>query len=375
MKKLIFRKFLLDVTIFFIISALSLTLIVWVIQAVNYLDFVSEDGHSFRVYFLFTLLSVPKIFSKLIIFLFFISIFFIIVKYEENNEILIFWTHGVKKIQLINVVFIFSFVILIIQVFLNLFIVPKTQDLARSYIRSSNIDYFPALIKPKQFNDTVEDLTIFIDKRKKNGEFQKIFLKDKFSAGGNSQIISSKKGNILYKNGNHFLVLYDGKITNIDKKNITTFKFSKTEFNLSKFSTKTTTFPKIQELNSLRLLKCLVSVYKNKKFYATPTFSCDINSINPVSQELYKRTLNSIYILIVSLIACGLIIKSKDDFNYEKYKFIIFCIGVFAIILSELSTQYIKYDSFVSILLISLPFILSISIYSYLNFKSNFQPS
>ena len=374
MKKLIFRKFLLDVTIFFIISALSLTLIVWVIQAVNYLDFVSEDGHSFRVYFLFTLLSIPKIFSKLIIFLFFISIFFIIVKYEENNEILIFWTHGVKKIQLINIVFIFSFFILIIQVFLNLFIVPKTQDLARSYIRSSNIDYFPALIKPKQFNDTVEDLTIFIDKRKKNGEFEKIFLKDRFKSG-NSQIISSKKGAILYKNGNYFLSLYDGKIINIDKKNITTFKFSKTEFNLSKFSTKTTTFPKIQELNSLRLLKCLVSVYKNKKFYTTPTFSCDIDSINPVSQELYKRTLNSIYILIVSLIACGLIIKSKDDFNYEKYKFIIFCIGVFAIILSELSTQYIKYDSFVSILLISLPFILSISIYSYLNFKSNFQPS
>ena len=74
MKKLIFRKFLLDVIIFFTISALSLTLIVWVIQAVNYLDFVSEDGHNFRVYFLFTLLSVPKIFSKLIIFLFFIAV-------------------------------------------------------------------------------------------------------------------------------------------------------------------------------------------------------------------------------------------------------------------------------------------------------------
>ena len=374
MKKLIFRKFLLDVIIFFTISALSLTLIVWVIQAVNYLDFVSEDGHNFRVYFLFTLLSVPKIFSKLIIFLFFISIFFIITKYEENNEILIFWTHGVKKIQLINVVFIFSFFILIIQVFLNLFIVPKTQDLARSYIRSSNIDYLPALIKPKQFNDTVEDLTIFIDKRKKNGEFEKIFLKDQFHKGS-SKIISSKKGNILYKNGNYFLVLYDGKITNLNKKNITTFKFSKTEFNLSKFSTKTTTFPKIQELNSLRLLKCFVSVYKNKEFYTTPTFSCNINSINPVSQELYKRSLNSIYILIVSLIACGLIIKSKDDFNYEKYKLIIFCIGVFAIILSELVTQYIKYDSFVSILLIGLPFVLSISIYSYLNFKSNFKSS
>ena len=51
MEKLIFRKFFKDTFSFFIISTLSLTLIVWVIQAVNFLDFVSEDGHSFRVYF------------------------------------------------------------------------------------------------------------------------------------------------------------------------------------------------------------------------------------------------------------------------------------------------------------------------------------
>ena len=50
MEKLIFKKFFIDTTIFLIIGTLSLTLIVWVIQAVNYLDFVSEDGHSFKVY-------------------------------------------------------------------------------------------------------------------------------------------------------------------------------------------------------------------------------------------------------------------------------------------------------------------------------------
>ena len=70
MKKLIFRNFFKDITYFFIITSLSLTLIVWVIQAVNYLDFVSEDGHSFGVYFMYSLLSLPKIFSKLILFVF-----------------------------------------------------------------------------------------------------------------------------------------------------------------------------------------------------------------------------------------------------------------------------------------------------------------
>ena len=43
-KKLIFKKFFLDNTYYFLLSIFCVTLIVWVIQAVNYLDFVIEDG-------------------------------------------------------------------------------------------------------------------------------------------------------------------------------------------------------------------------------------------------------------------------------------------------------------------------------------------
>ena len=46
MKKLIFRRFSIDIAGFFLLSVVSIGLIVWIIQAVNYLDFVSEDGHS-----------------------------------------------------------------------------------------------------------------------------------------------------------------------------------------------------------------------------------------------------------------------------------------------------------------------------------------
>ena len=64
-KKLIFRKFFLDNTYFFIISLASLSIIVWVIQAVNFLDFVTEDGHGLLVYLNYTLLNLPKIISRL----------------------------------------------------------------------------------------------------------------------------------------------------------------------------------------------------------------------------------------------------------------------------------------------------------------------
>ena len=100
MKKLIFKKFLKDLTSFLLLVSLSIGLIVWVVQAVNFLDFVSEDGHSFKVYFFYTLLNLPKIFSRILPFIFFISLFYMIIKYENNNELIIFWTVGIKKIDL-----------------------------------------------------------------------------------------------------------------------------------------------------------------------------------------------------------------------------------------------------------------------------------
>ena len=47
---------------------------------------------------------------------------------------------------------------MLIQILLMSIIVPKSQELARSKLRTSNVDYFEGLIKPKKFNDTLKDL-------------------------------------------------------------------------------------------------------------------------------------------------------------------------------------------------------------------------
>jgi len=78
MKNLIFIKLNKDIIKFFLTTILCLSFIIWIIQAVNYLDLVSEDGHSLKVYFSYTLYSLPKIISKILPIIFLISIFFVI---------------------------------------------------------------------------------------------------------------------------------------------------------------------------------------------------------------------------------------------------------------------------------------------------------
>tara|TARA_B110000858_G_C17505994_1_gene338188 strand:+ start:89 stop:382 length:294 start_codon:yes stop_codon:yes gene_type:complete len=97
MKKIIYRKLALDNIKFFLLTIFTISVIIWVLQAVNYLDFVVEDGHGFFVYFNYTLFSFPKIFSRIYPFAIFISFSYILLKYEEKNELIIFWNFGIKK--------------------------------------------------------------------------------------------------------------------------------------------------------------------------------------------------------------------------------------------------------------------------------------
>ena len=119
MKKLIFKKIIKDISLFFFISITCVATIVWIIQAVNYLDLVSEDGHSLKVYFLYTIFSLPKILSNILPFMYMISLFYVIIHYEINNELIIYWINGITKLNFINVIIKISIIYFFIQLILT----------------------------------------------------------------------------------------------------------------------------------------------------------------------------------------------------------------------------------------------------------------
>ena len=374
MEKIIFKSFLREISFFFILSSISIALIIWIIQAVNYLDFVSEDGHNFKVYFLYTILILPKIFSRILPFMFFISIFYIILKYEEKNQLLIFWSNGIDKKKFLNIVLKYSLIFFLIQIFLTAIVVPETQNKARSYIRSSNIDFFPALIKPRKFIDTVEDLTIFTNSKDDDGTLRNIILKDNLN-NNSSQIIVAKNGKIIQSNNNKFLILNKGKIINISSKGRTTiFNFSKTEFDLNKFSTKSTTFPKVQEQSTLKLFNCARSlINENIKFLYFKSMVCEKSYLKNIKQELLKRIYLPLYLPLFALVACFLILKSKDNSEYTNFKFKLFLTGIVFLIISEVSLRYAGLNNKYNLIFILTPIILFLSLRTIFNNQLRFE--
>ena len=370
-EKIIFRKFLLDNTYFFLLASISLTLIVWVIQAVNFLDFVSEDGHSYKVYFYYTALNLPRIFSKIMPVIFFFSLFYTINKYEENNELKIFWIMGINKIKFINVLIKYTFLFFFIQILFNAFLTPASQNKARSYIKNSNIDYFPSLLKEKRFIDTVDKLTIFIDKKNNDGSFNNIYLKDQIDED-KSKIIIAKNGKLIEISNIRTLELYDGIYININDNKTTIFNFEKTNFNLSKFGTKSVTYRKIQERESVSLLSCLADFYiDNKNFIPVPGI-CDENFIKEIKQESFKRFVKPLYLFLIVLIVSFLLINFKESFMYKSIKSIVFFSSIAGLVVSEISATYFAKNNFNSLTIGFIPVIFFLILYFFLMKRFSF---
>ena len=232
MKKLIFRKITIDTSIFFVGLLIILSSIVWTIQAVNYLDFITEDGHGFKVYFFYKLFNFPKIIHRILPFVFFISVFYTIIRYEKNNELNIFWTYGISKKKILDQFLVLSLLLMLFQVFLGSYISPKSQLKAREYLKNSNVDFISSLIKKGKFLPISKNITIFVENKNNNNQYENVFLDD--STNQNSKIIISNLGALIEGNKQKFFNFESGKIVDITKNDIKVFQIKTMDLPLSK---------------------------------------------------------------------------------------------------------------------------------------------
>ncbi len=374
MKKILFKKILSDCLIFFTIALFFAALVIWIFQAVNHLDIMIEDGRDHLTYIKFTLLIFPKVITKLLPFIFFLSFIYIISKYEIDNELIIFWNFGVSKISVINFFFKFSLLLVIFQIILTSYVVPKSQDTARSYLRDSEVNIIENLIKPRKFNDTIKDITIYSDYKDQNDYITEIYIKNG-SDFNNFQITYAKKGKFLNNGEDQLFDLYNGETISVVNNKITNLKFKRSYLNLSDIETNTTTYKKTQEVSTLDLIKCYKNIYNKVSLDLSKILkieNCKSENLNNILKEFHKRITIPLYIPVLMLVCLLVITKSKENSNYLFYRLKIFLIGLTIIILSELSLRFVEKNFLNNILIFFIPIILIIYMYLTFYYKLKF---
>ena len=374
MKKILFRKLLFDCLIFFSITLVSASIIIWVFQAVNFLDIMVEDGRDYLVYINYSLLNFPKIITRIFPFALFFSFSYVLSKYELNNELMILWNFGINKIQLINFFLIFSFLLMIIQILLTTYLVPKSQNISRQLLKSSNVDFFESFIKPKKFNDNIEGLTIYSDEKDEQGNLKNIYLK-KETGKGNFQITYSKSGYFKSVGGSKILILNNGETINSINNKLSNFNFTQSELSLAQLDSGIVKVDKIQETSTHNLIDCLERYFNydfvNKKSISGRKIqNCTIENLDNVYKEIYKRLIIPFYIPVLILISACLILYSKESINYSRYRLVMFLIGLLTIIFSETTLKFVQNTFVFNVKLMIIPLIILTILYLLILIKT-----
>jgi len=360
MKKLIYKKFATDTVVLFLIMSLTVGMIVWTLQAVNYFDYVTQDGHGLKTYFTFTIFNFPKIVHRIIPFIFFISLFYLLISYEDKNELSIFWINGIDKIAFTHAILYLSIILTIFQIILGGFLSPYSQFKARESLKNSNIDFFTSLIKEGKFINAVDGLTIFINSKNEDGSYKNIFIDD--STKNASKMIYAKNGVIIDNDQKKSFQLFDGKVINVEERKINVFEFDQIDFNLADYSTNTILVPKLQERSSKYLLDCII-FFKDKNLENNNNLKCNKDLSQEFHQELFKRFYKPLYIPIIALLCSFLIIVPKNSFLYKRNTRIVFLTTFIIIIISEGSLRYATLSKLATLLYFVIPWFCFLSIY------------
>jgi lipopolysaccharide export system permease protein len=366
----IYLNYIKEILKSFLIILFGLSLIAWTVRAVNFLDLIVESGYSISTYFLYSTLNLFGILTKFIPLSFLLSLIIFIVRQIDENEFVILWTSGVKKMKLVNLFLITSLLTVFFYIIFSVFITPLALNKSRLLLSKDGFNSFLPTIRVQQFSDSFQGFTFLVEKKFKN-EIKKVFIHDtsntiknltsQISQDSNSTTIVAEEGLVKEKE----MILFNGYIISSGKDNTKNdlVKFQQFNLNLEKLETDTIKVPKLQETSTINLFKCILGFNNNKNL------NCKQNEKKETITVLNRRIILPLYIPIVALLCSFLLIKSQSKKNYFLNKFSIFIFSFLILLYSELIVRYTGISKTISFVFLTSPFILAPIIYFLLFFK------
>ena len=288
-----------------------------------------------------------------------------ILKQIQENEFIILWTSGVKKIKVVNLFMVISTFVLILYLIFSTFITPFVLNKSRILIGNQGYNSFLPTIRVNQFSDSFKGFTFIVEKKFKD-EIKNVFIYDKSNTLKNltadksnkfSTTILAEKGIV----GEKTMVLFNGKIISTEKENFknNSIKFEQLNIDLRNLQTDTITQPKLQETSTVTLLKCIMF----PKISIDVVLNCKANTKKEIITVLNRRIVLPLYIPIIALLCSFLLIKNQKRRKNNFNMYAVFTISFLILVYAELIIRFTGISKIISLLFIGSPLILIPLIY------------
>lgn len=208
--KILNRYFLRQLVAIFIMLLLILTGLAWMMQIMSMMKFLLKYGIDLGSFLGLTALMIPFIASIIIPFVCFIAVIFVYNKMIGDNEITVMAASGLSPSQVARPALILGTVLTLLNLVLNLWIVPRTQALF--YDTQWNLQYGMAHMKLQEsaFTEISDGLVVYVD-RVSGYDLAQVMLSDMRDEASPSTVFA-EKGKLVSTVRGLSLVMTNGSI-------------------------------------------------------------------------------------------------------------------------------------------------------------------
>ena len=206
-----------------VLIVFCLTGIIWLTQALRFIDFIINRGLSVWDFFNITLLLVPGLLVIILPVSLFVAVIFCYSRLAGDSELIVMEASGLSPLQLAKPAMALALAVTLIGYFNALYMLPMAErrfDDMEDFLKNN---YTSVLLQEEVFNHPVEGLTVFIRERGDDGALKGIMVHDARPKGeavtmmaDSGQLTQTSQGPRFLLNHGMRQVMHDGVITWLD---------------------------------------------------------------------------------------------------------------------------------------------------------------
>lgn len=220
-----------------VLVTLSLTSIIWLTQALRFIEFIVNRGISISSFLELTLLLVPSLMLFVLPFALLCAVLFVYYRLMMDSELLVLASAGLSRFQLARPAFNMALVTTLIAYGISLYLLPVSyhefKDM-QSFLRDN---YASLLLQEEVFNSPVDGLTVFIRERDADGTLHGIIVHDSRDSTKPPITMMAEKGRLLQSPQGPRFILYQGNRQELENGKLSFLNFDEYTLDISFYTT------------------------------------------------------------------------------------------------------------------------------------------
>lgn len=249
-------RYIFRQTLFSFLTILgALTVLVWLTQALKEFDLVATKGQAFGIFFLVTLLILPKFISILAPISLFIATIFILNKLNADNELVVINAAGASRWRIISPFMFLAALVCVGVIVINMVFMPRTTGILRGLVSEIRTDVLNLMLREGRFSSPQPGLTFHVRERTQEGDLLGLLVNDERDPGQRITYFA-EQGRLIQDGDKNYLQMESGsyQVVSEDISKTRMVTFSQYAFDLSQFEQEATSIYRQPEERSMEFL-------------------------------------------------------------------------------------------------------------------------